>query len=415
MGHIHKLALIIIGMCLCLAFKAHASENRPLSVDEEFNSGRLNWDVWCPCQINSKKAPITFAINPDNPKGRFAQIVVTKSLLGGNNCEAGKPKFECKSPHALAMANMSITNANELLLPGNEMDSFFEQNETLGPSLVRPKANRSLKTFEFIDPCPSFERETKKSPYCTPEILRRARAEGEEGRCIQRQELRFQAKFKHSAQMPTEYSFRFRMPEKIENRSHSIRWVLAQWKHEISNSYCNEFDCDSWGPSPFLAQRFDDGVLHVTVQDEHCRCNVASAPLPDSSELCWRDGVPKYCISTKPGDPAGTPCTPTDLSVKYDRNPRLTAPLGRWVEMKYIVQADRKKGATIKVYQDNRPIVTVTGKIGYKQKEKGVSKVKFKIGQYRDYIPYKHTMDIDWVRVRPALPGRQYLTGHGLE
>ena len=57
------------------------------------------------------------------------------------------------------------------------------------------------------------------------------------------------------------------MPAVIQDTKNSVRWVIAQWKQEpVSPAYKD--------PSPVLAQRFDDGVLHVTVQDEDCRCRV---------------------------------------------------------------------------------------------------------------------------------------------
>jgi hypothetical protein len=45
----------------------------------------------------------------------------------------------------------------------------------------------------------------------------------------------------------------------------AVRWVIGQWKHTTADS-------------PFLAQRFDNGVFHVSVQDDHCRCRVTQAP-----------------------------------------------------------------------------------------------------------------------------------------
>ena len=115
-----------------------------------------------------------------------------------------------------------------------------------------------------------------------------ARNEETETPCIQREELTIQKSFPHPIQRPLIYSFRFRMPESIEDTIHSVRWVTAQWKQTtVDESYRAEFG-EGWGPSPFLAQRFDNGVLHVTVQDEHCRCLVAWADHP--GKPAWKDG-----------------------------------------------------------------------------------------------------------------------------
>jgi hypothetical protein len=60
------------------------------------------------------------------------------------------------------------------------------------------------------------------------------------------------------------YTFSFRLEGDIPSCG-STRWVIGQWKQ--TNRYI-----------PFLAQRFDNGVFHVTVQDEHCSCRVTKAP-----------------------------------------------------------------------------------------------------------------------------------------
>jgi hypothetical protein len=229
--------------------------------------------------------------------------------------------------------------------------------------------------------------------------MRRALIAGEEDLCLQRQELRFQKPYQHDAAKPHRYSFRFRMPAHIEDRTNSLRWVIAQWKQEpLSDSYQSQFGRGE-GPSPFLAQRFDDGVLHVTVQDEHCRCKVASAPNPDGSNDVWQDGPAQYCVWTKPTD-EGKPCQ-ADLRVKYGANPVLPSALGQWVEMSYRVEAGRSGKAVIEIYAGKQFIVRVTGKIGYESNPRKPSLTKFKIGHYRDYMPFVHVMEIDWLRVVP--------------
>jgi hypothetical protein len=189
------------------------------------------------------------------------------------------------------------------------------------------------------------------------------------------------------------------MPAIIEDRTNSIRWVIAQWKQEpLSDSYERQFGKGE-GPSPFLAQRFDDGVLHVTVQDQYCRCRVASAPKPDGSTDVWRDGPAQYCVWTKPAG-EGKLCQ-ADLQVKYGAHPVLPSALGQWVEMSYRVEAGRSGRAVIEVYADGLFIVRVKGKIGYDSDSVKRSLTKFKIGHYRDYMPFVHAMEIDWLRVTP--------------
>jgi hypothetical protein len=70
--------------------------------------------------------------------------------------------------------------------------------------------------------------------------------------------------------------------------------------------------------------------------------------------------------------------------------------------MRYRVEASRSEEAIIEVYEANRLIVRVTGKIGYEPEPGKQSVAKFKIGHYRDYMPFVHTIDIDWLRVAPV-------------
>ena len=184
------------------------------------------------------------------------------------------------------------------------------------------------------------------------------------------------------------------MPAVIRDTKNSVRWVIAQWKQEpISPAYPDA--------SPVLAQRFDDGVLHVTVQDEDCRCRVASAPMPDGSLWPARSGVAHDCISTRPGDPDNTACT-ADLTVEYGADPVLPSARGTWVDMQYRVQMSRSKTAAIEIHANGRFIARVTGKIGYDPAPGKISKTKFKIGHYRDYLPSVDTMDIDRVEVKSS-------------
>lgn len=330
---------------------------------EEFKAGQLDLNSWCACQINLDEAPIRFTGDPGEPGDGIVNITADINSLGGNKCR--KDANEC---------------GRQLTKP--------DLVEPLGPSLIEgalPAAPPAVMSAVN---------------YCTEEIEELAEAAGEEGDCIQRQELRLQKQYQHPAGHPHLYSLRFRMPGVIEDRVSSTRWITAQWKHEpISDAY--DALGEDWGPSPFLAQRFDDGVLHVTVQDEHCRCKIASAPLPDGKVEEWHDGTPTYCLSTGPGEEKT--CTP-DLVAEYGPNPILDSPIGKWVEMKYLVQAGRSQPATIEVWQGDRFIVRVKGKIGYEPEPGEKSRTKFKVGHYRDYMPFVHTMEIDRISVEPAAP-----------
>jgi len=336
--------------------------------EDDFNNS-LDWSIWCPCQINMDQAPVEFRTESGIS---FARIIADEASLGGKKCYP-----ECRVPEA---------TFDEKAGPESERP---DRPEPLGPSLI-PLLKGKTRSVLL--------KEDSETRYCTPEVLKRAAAR-EEGKCMQRQELRVQKTHVHLASAAHFYTIRFRMPGRIENQTDSIRWVTAQWKHDESRKYEDEFGKAWDGASPFLAQRFDDGVLHVTVQDEHCRCVVAAAPMRGRPNRIWQNGKAKYCLSTRPGDAGNTPCK-TELQVEYGSPRVLPSARGRWVELKYRVQASRSEDARIEVYNGEKLVVKVTGKIGYEPADN--SKTKFKIGHYRAYQPFGHAMDIDRIKVEPA-------------
>jgi hypothetical protein len=325
------------------------------ALSDDFNSGALDYATWCPCQINLVRSPYTFEPDPGDATDRLLRIPVDRHSLGGNKCHAA---VECVPPVVSA---------------------------SLGPTFFDDARPEMLS----LDP-------TARNPYCNDAVMKRALAAKEEGQCYQRQEIRVQGKKAHPATERYIYEIRFRMPASVADQTNSIRWVIGQWKQDRESAkYAAE--TKYWGgASPFLAQRYDDGVLHVTVQDEHCRCMVASAPHP-TLKFDLADGAAKECISTHPAN-EGAACA-SGLSLKFGPNPVLESPAGRFVDMKYVVQAGRDSPARIDVIQNGRPIVTVSGKIGYAVDPAFPALTKFKIGHYRDYMPYDYVMDIDRISI----------------
>lgn len=187
---------------------------------------------------------------------------------------------------------------------------------------------------------------TERNPYCTAEVTKEALAAHEEDECFQRQEIRMQEEKAHPATERYIYEIRFRMPAAVADQTNSIRWVIGQWKQDReSPKYAAEFG-EAWGASP-------EGAI---------------------------------CSS--------------GLSLKYGRQPVLASPAGRFVDMKYVVQADRNSPARIDIFQNGRLIVTVSGKIGYDVDPSSPPVSKFKIGHYRDYMPHDYVMDIDRISVQ---------------
>jgi hypothetical protein len=376
---------------ILLVLTMHGGSAVAQGVEDNFSTQELDWGIWCPCQLDMANAPIQFLAGDGAEDGSFSRIAANEFSLGGNRCRAGKPDLECVDPRERREVFFSAFAAG--------FDAMPEASEPLGPSLIEPEPAETLGPRMLLRDSPRAPTPQHANPWCTDDKELAAHRRHEEDECIQRQELRLQKKYEHASDDAHIYSLRFRMPATIEDTTNSIRWVTAQWKHEPVDKAYHETFGEDWGPSPFLAQRFDDGVLHITVQDEHCRCIVASAPNPRDPSAVPRKQADMRCLSTEPGPQNGRECK-SSLSVTYGDDPVLSSARGQWVELSYRVQASRSGNALITVREGQRPIVEVRGKIGYKPGAGSVT--KFKIGHYRDYMPFAHSMDIDRVSVRPV-------------
>ena len=206
------------------------------------------------------------------------------------------------------------------------------------------------------------------------------------------------------------YSFAFRI-EGDYPRFGSTRWVVGQWKEENR-------------ASPFLAQRFDNGVFHITVQSNDHREVIAAAPgdytmeypfftqafrddlaarVPrDASDFARRvsgfrsaDGlgaidVPAYAKALTEQDldqfpfladrPDYSPIP--GLKLTFSATPVLPNPTDGWVRMRYRVRGGRDGTGLVEVWANDRFVVRAEGKIGNDVFE-GPTQY-FKIGHYRD-------------------------------
>jgi hypothetical protein len=357
-------------------------------VDDSFDAGQLNTGYWCACQLDVTNAPVEFL---EERGTKFARITVKSSSLGGNKCVFTDDYNECAD--LAAGAPLSFATAESIAPEAPDLP------ESLGRSFFAPRVPAELlRALPGMKPAPKYGPAT---PYCS----------NEEHYCYQRQELRLTG-YKPDAETAQEYSLLFRMPRAAEimDRENSIRWVIAQWKEKpLDPDYVKNTDTD---PSPFLALRFDDAVLHLTVQQGDCRCLVASEPHPTKEIDGWTPdnhggSVPVWtknlaCQSTKTGAPPGQSCK-ADFDVLYGDQPLLSSPLGTWVDLTLRVKAG--PDGYVEVEQDGRFIVKVSGEIGYPHVKSSDprerTKVKFKVGHYRDYLPFPAFMDIDRLEVEP--------------
>lgn len=160
--------------------------------------------------------------------------------------------------------------------------------------------------------------------------------------------------------------------------------VIGQWKQRGGNS-------------PFVAQRFRGRSFTITVEQDNrspgrdpgkaqCRVQVASdaAGAPDGATPAPSAGhgeidpVHGLLPASRPERPQG--CA-TDLTV--ERFSPLPDPFGRWTVMRYHIKATAAGDGFVEVWADGRPIVKVTGRIGF-EADKANADQYFKFGPYRE-------------------------------
>lgn len=170
------------------------------------------------------------------------------------------------------------------------------------------------------------------------------------------------------------YKFSFRVSGDIAEIG-SRRFVVGQWK----------------GPgdiSPMIAQRFDNGIFHITVQDNDSRYVIASAEGdPDATAPGWQ-----VVTRQKPVRAAAVDGN-AGMRIVPGQNPILPDPRKGWVDMVYRVKPgrlDNEYGPTrpgeIDVWANGRKIVSVKGNIGATLKKENALALTgpyFKFGIYR--------------------------------
>jgi hypothetical protein len=182
------------------------------------------------------------------------------------------------------------------------------------------------------------------------------------------------------------YAFSFKLDGHVP-RLGSTRWVVGQWKQQTVGI----------DPSPFLAQRFDNGVFHLTVQDRGCRSVIATAEGDYSALLVLQRAfaLPPSGMLARLGFPesrATTLCS-TDVDVEPGEVEHLPDPQKGWVRMAYRLEAAREGSGSIDVYADGRFVTRAMGSIGYPT-SKGARQY-FKMGHYRDTMPGSATLYFD--------------------
>ncbi|QUS57578.1 heparin lyase I family protein [Pseudovibrio brasiliensis] len=205
------------------------------------------------------------------------------------------------------------------------------------------------------------------------------------------------------------YSFSFKIDGTVWPAG-STRWVIGQWKEDS-------------GGSPFLAQRFDNGVFHITVQHNDTRKLVAQAEGSYQQDFKGfsrefqqmlsldRQGFRNRNDATRTSDEflgsgltleelkkaietqdtskfpfLADPQTYSDypgIKIELSDDPVLPDPTDGWVDMRYRVKGSRVGQGIIEIWANDRFIARVTGYIG--NDEFAGNTQYFKFGHYRDY------------------------------
>lgn len=349
------------GLLCCLAFGSVLLASYPgptAELDETFDKRPLDTTAWNPCQLDG--APLAFEERTDaaGTLRRVLKVIVASATGNKKTCVEVEP--------------LPPASATRSVAPQVTLD--VEDETDFGPSLIQP----SLRAAQDALECPQGDPS------------------------IQRNELRLRKNrldLVHAQTDPHWYSITFRADGYIPSCG-SARWIIAQWKQERGER-------GDEGPSPFLAERFDNGVLHVTVQNGHCRCVVAQAPGDFDTVVALKQRAftmptlqqakPLKCIRTDLAEGAPeTACRPTGLTVMTlggTAPPPLPDPKRDWVRMTYFVRGGFDGKGQVDVYAGKQFVVRVLGLIGYETPDPG--KVKFKFGHYRDRIAGIASISVD--------------------
>lgn len=188
-------------------------------------------------------------------------------------------------------------------------------------------------------------------------------------------------------------------------RCGSARQIIGQWKYDDPQW---ETDLGRIHQSPYLAQRFDNGVFHLTVQSHTCRCMIAKASGDPDARTALALRAPeerklhpveplqcKLADNTSPNE--GQQCRPDNFQL-FSLDPDGPAELPsaeEWLRMTYYNKADGAGGGVIDVYANNQFIVRAVGVIGYRGGSP--DRTKFKFGIYRARVTCMTNMLVDHI------------------
>jgi hypothetical protein len=176
------------------------------------------------------------------------------------------------------------------------------------------------------------------------------------------------------------YAFSFR----IDGRSPVTgdqRWQIGGWKQESD-------------ASPFLAQRFDHGIFHITLESGDSRVLVATSAGEAKSffDQLRNDILNRFAFVSDADRYDGR----DDISIEYGPDPILPDPRLGWVDMVYRIKGGLDHDGIVEVYANGRFIARATGTIGVFDAEDPTQ--YFRFGHNRAPMPGTSTIHIDRFR-----------------
>jgi hypothetical protein len=163
------------------------------------------------------------------------------------------------------------------------------------------------------------------------------------------------------------------------------RWVIGGWKQETDGS-------------AFIAQRFDRGVFHITLESGDTRVLLATAGQESNG---FMDALAKGISGGFDFiDDRSRYKGKSDLKIEYGADPVLPDPAEDWVSMVYRIRGGLEGKGLIEVYANGKFIARATGTIGVSQMA-GPTQY-FKIGHNRHLMPGTATLFLDDFRRAPT-------------
>lgn len=187
------------------------------------------------------------------------------------------------------------------------------------------------------------------------------------------------------------YGFAVKFGDPIPDDDH--RYLIAQWKREIDPGADGDF-------SPFLALRLRQGKLFATVETNYIapvdQSEVSSGPdckseltpvwfRPDTNQM-------RALVATDASwipDDADLFAGCTDAIRVTDHGNRLPSPSSGWIDFAIYTRPGPDGSGHIEIFANDKPIVTVKGRIGHA--DKGLGK-----NQYFKFGPYRAAHTTEW-------------------